>query len=224
MLLNCGAGEDLRVPWTAQEMKPVLNIHWKDWCWIWSSNILATWCKWLTHWKRPWLPGKFKGNRRRGRQRMRWLDGITDSMDMNLGELQEVGGTGKSGVLQSMGLQRVWHDLATEKQYTYFVGFHNQMKQLNGECCLACIFPVDVIFFPLLGSYTDKHYIWWEVCVNCREMREHVTLKLDLDGFVGFMCAAIWGRKSRMLRAKTMWHKRQHFFGRSSNWLESKGK
>ena len=50
------------------------------------------------------MPGKFKGKRRRGRQRMRLLDGITDSMDMNLGELQEVGGTGMSGVLQSMGL------------------------------------------------------------------------------------------------------------------------
>ena len=31
-----------------------VNIHWKDWCWSWSSNTLATWCKELTHWKRPW--------------------------------------------------------------------------------------------------------------------------------------------------------------------------
>ena len=35
-------------------MKSVLNIHWKDWCWSWNSNILATWCEELTHWKRPW--------------------------------------------------------------------------------------------------------------------------------------------------------------------------
>ena len=109
--------------------KPIRNIHWKDWCLIWSSNILATWCKWLTHWKRAWLPGKFKGKRRRGRQRVRWLDSITYSTDMNLGELQEMGGIGKSGVLQSMGLQRVWHNLATEKQYTCFVGFHNQTTE-----------------------------------------------------------------------------------------------
>ena len=33
---------------------PVLNIHWKDWCWNWNSNTLATWCEELTHWKRPW--------------------------------------------------------------------------------------------------------------------------------------------------------------------------
>ena len=32
----------------------VLNIHWKDWCWIWNSNTSATWCKELTHWKKPW--------------------------------------------------------------------------------------------------------------------------------------------------------------------------
>ena len=44
-----------------KEIKPVnpkgnsvLNIHWKGWCWKWSSNTLATWCEELTHWKRPW--------------------------------------------------------------------------------------------------------------------------------------------------------------------------
>ena len=51
----------LRVSWTAQrsnqsilkEISP--NIHWKDWCWSWSSNSLATWCEKLSHWKRPWF-------------------------------------------------------------------------------------------------------------------------------------------------------------------------
>ena len=67
MILNCGIGEDsweslgLQGDQTSQSSrKLVLNIHWKDWCWSWNSSTLATWCKELTHWKRPWCQERLK--------------------------------------------------------------------------------------------------------------------------------------------------------------------
>ena len=62
--------------------------------------------------------GGIGGRRRRGRQRMRWLDGITDLMDMNSGSWWW---TGRSGVLQFMGSQRIGHDWVTELNWTYIL-------------------------------------------------------------------------------------------------------
>ena len=60
--------------------------------------------------------GKTESKKRRGWQRMRWLDGITDSMNMSSSKLWETVKDRESGVLQSMGLQRIRHDLVTEQQ------------------------------------------------------------------------------------------------------------
>ena len=96
MLLNCGVGDDscdtleLQGDQKSQSLrKSELNIHWKNWCWSWNYNILATWWEELTHWKRPWCWERWKAEGE-GDDRGWLLDGITNSMDMNLSEFQEL--------------------------------------------------------------------------------------------------------------------------------------
>ena len=60
--------------------------------------------------------GKIEGRKRREEQRKRWVEGIIDSIDVNLSKPRRHWRTGEPGVLQSMGSQRVRHDLATNQQ------------------------------------------------------------------------------------------------------------
>ena len=121
MLLNCGVGEDSwkspghqRDPTSPSLRKSVLNIHWKDWCWSWNSNTLATWCEELTHWKRPWCWERLKAG---GEGDDRRWDGWMTSPTQWIWVWVNSGSwwwTGKPGVQQSMGSQRAGHDWANE--------------------------------------------------------------------------------------------------------------
>ena len=113
----------LRVPWTARRSnqsilkESVLTIHWKDWCWSWNSNTLATWCEELTLLKRHWSWERLKAGEGDDRRFDHWMASPTQWTWVWVSS-RSWWWTGKPGVLQSMGSQRVGHDWVTELNWT----------------------------------------------------------------------------------------------------------
>ena len=89
-------------------------VHWKDWCWSWNSQYLGHLIQRTDSFEKALMLGKIEGGRKRGQQRLRWLDDITYSVGMSLSRLQSKWWTGRTEVLQSMGSQRVRHSWTTE--------------------------------------------------------------------------------------------------------------
>ena len=115
--------KSLESPLDSKEIKPVNPKGNQPWMLIGRTDAEAEapklWppdAKSRLSWKQTLMLGKIEGRRRRGRQRMRWLDGITDSMTWVWENSRRQWRKGKPGVLQFMGSQRVRHDLATEQQ------------------------------------------------------------------------------------------------------------
>ena len=115
----------LRVCWTAGRSNEsilnrrlVLGVHWRDWCWSWNSNTLATWCEELTHLKRLWCWERLRaGGEGDGRRWDGWMTSTTQWTWVWV-DSGSRWWTGRPGLLWFMGLQRVRHDWATELNWT----------------------------------------------------------------------------------------------------------
>ena len=100
-----------------------MNVHWKDWCWSWSSNTLATGGEVPACYKRPWCWERLKAGEGDDRGWEGWMASLT-WVWASPGRWWR---TGKPGGLQSMGSQRVRHDLGTDQQQT------NRTQWLTGS-------------------------------------------------------------------------------------------
>ena len=188
MLLNCGVGED---SWESLGLqgdptspfwrRSVLGVLWKNWCWSWNSNTLATSCEELTYWKRLMLGG-IGGRRRRGSQDEtagwhHWLDGHESEWTLGV-----VDGQGGLACCDSWGRKELdmteWQNWTELKMHVACAIFHflnendwyNQLEFISQE-------------------YFHQPKLWWdlfeELSLSFNELRP-----LDIREYKKWQC---WG-------------------------------